>query len=736
VAKNSHQCGFTAAASIALAAAFAVGTAWGRPPPPGGANLPEAVEVAQSLDQIEGQHPELVERDLEHISRGDGQMSDAVLAGMLAADPALPPRSLLMRVAALRYLRLHPRPALAPDLFRLFARARLGELPEDADLFEGALRAIAELPPADQARGLEEGLAPELARLAWGELDRRWLEPALEGVEGGERARALPVRQPVAWAQIEEDARSDLRAAWTLHGTDLIAAFSTEGGSVLSEAALQVEDRALAALILLAKPAVQEVLVAVVIDRGRSPPVIHDALASVGANDPVPEQPLRRLAPPALPPGQTPGLEAESPSDEAIAAVVRSGDGPHGSPLGDASPWLGGGLLLLLAGAVAGARYPRARRPAGLALGLGALCLAEGGGRAAGWAKLADTKPLFSFIASGAAVLETPPSGHLGWKQTAGGSMRADLFPEEPTAFRVVALGASSTQGSHYLREEVFPALVEARANQELGQRQVEVLNFGIGGANSASVRTAGEAALDVGADMLLVYYGHNEVAQFARLGRYQNTEPWRIAARMGLQRSVLYSALRSALPDRPKQGVTPTYSSSQAPNRASVQRLSDLAAAHYRWNLEALLRAAASRDVPVVLATVATNYRFAWLQPFRSAGVGDQADLDRHTAKAEAFSTAGRHAEARRVWQMAIDRSAWPREATAAINATTRALADEYDCALVDGESLLYLGSPDGVTASGRFWDDLHPTREGHDLLARAFTPLVVDAASSAAAR
>ena len=35
---------------------------------------------------------------------------------------------------------------------------------------------------------------------------------------------------------------------------------------------------------------------------------------------------------------------------------------------------------------------------------------------------------------------------------------------------------------------------------------------------------------------------------------------------------------------------------------------------------------------------------------------------------------------------------------------------------------------APDGVTPSGLFWDDVHPTAEGHDRLARIIGPAVVE--------
>ena len=49
----------------------------------------------------------------------------------------------------------------------------------------------------------------------------------------------------------------------------------------------------------------------------------------------------------------------------------------------------------------------------------------------------------------------------------------------------------------------------------------------------------------------------------------------------------------------------------------------------------------------------------------------------------------------------------------------------------LLDVERLFYARSPDGLSAPGMFWDDLHPTRQGHQLIADALYPEVARIAS-----
>ena len=42
----------------------------------------------------------------------------------------------------------------------------------------------------------------------------------------------------------------------------------------------------------------------------------------------------------------------------------------------------------------------------------------------------------------------------------------------------------------------------------------------------------------------------------------------------------------------------------------------------------------------------------------------------------------------------------------------------------LCDAEAVFYHHSPDGITANGLFWDELHPNARGHQYLAQAIIP------------
>jgi lysophospholipase L1-like esterase len=229
--------------------------------------------------------------------------------------------------------------------------------------------------------------------------------------------------------------------------------------------------------------------------------------------------------------------------------------------------------------------------------------------------------------------------------------------------------------------------------------------------------------ALENGADLLIIYYGHNEVSQFVQLERFSSLDPDAIAARIALNRSAMGRLLQRIFhrpADGSLSGAGEAIFSAQPPQRDAVERLKALAVHNLRWNLSTLLDAAGSRGVPVILCQVATNYRFTHLNAFEDPGPGDQNDIDRLVAEAEAYSLDGQHEEARARYQLAIDRSASPREASSSIRGAIADLADIHDVTHIDVHSALYRGSPDGLSVSGLFWDDLHPTVKGHAEIAR----------------
>ncbi len=656
----------------------------------------------------------------------------ATAIDLLCADAPAARCPLGQRIAAAEWLRRHPSPAAGPALLRTFARSRFGALPEDPDLFERALRAARALPPEARRAAVVDGLAPALADLTWERLMARWLQPLAQTADPAalRELRGWPTAHADEAAALRRDIADEVVAAYAVYPDTFLDALSPTGGGIAEAAARLAEDRMLAALLRSDDPEVVSVAIAVVAAGQRGGPATLLALDSAWRNEAIaPElreqardpalraslaRDLPALAPPTTPPGQRPGLDARDPG-VALTEFVEVRDGPD-APTG--SGWLLAAFGLAALGGLLGTRGSHAglRTTGALCLGLAVPACAEGSLRAAGAPSLTEQGPMFSFYHEDDALLSATDGG---WVVSPGGPVRhqAVAWPKPDDTFRIGVVGASTAHGSHHLQEEAFSARLATRLEPALPGRTVEALNLAIGGARSDGVRRAAEVALDHGADALVVAMGHNEAAAFSQLGRWDPGATRGLSLQIALSRSALVGTLARLLP---RVGQRPTLPGGR-PDRAAQADLQQIARESLAWNLGALLDRAGEAEVPVVVVIPPTNWRFVHLDAWDTPGPGDAGDLQDRMERADRRAAAGDGPAARALVQSAVDRSAGPRELTGPLRQTLLEVAAAHGATVVRADRLFDAWAPDGLTASGLFWDDLHPSRHGHRLLGDA---------------
>ena len=642
------------------------------------------------------------------------------------------------RIAALQALSSRKDPQAAVALSQVFIRARLGELPEDPDLFEQALRGLVELDETSIQQGILEGMLPWLGQSAHTQIMSQWSEPlALSSATQDRMNEWLGAPS----AALQRELAPLIQTTLQEFGPQWVRSFSTQGGSTWSP----LVQRAQAHIVLfwLQNDAPDVVAAAAQIALGLSPnwpelkatvaqrletipphPSWTKARLSLEAADsglPQP-QPWPSIGAPSTLPGQHPGLEYAPPDSTRPVPVAT---GPH-RPIQQHALLLGSafGFCIVCLGCGIRWKQPWIQRSAAIGLGLGTLLVLEGLLRV--FNPFNSAPALFQFHGFTAPSLESRVRDDQQWLETSGGSMRHQVFSPTFDGHRIAVLGASSVHGSHYLAEEAFPAQLEEKLRQALPTEPVEVLNFGIGGTISDGIRATGIMALDLDVDLLVVYYGHNEVGRFTHLERFADLNTASLSTQIALSRTAMGRILLAWLTSSESEGVSgagPAEFSGAPPERASLDRLKWMAEQNYRWNIALLLEEAGRRGIPVVLCQVATNYRFAHLHPITANGPGDASDLAQLIEAAETASRKGQHQEARGHWQQAIDRSASPREVSSGIQQATKELAEEYDTTLVDIQKHFYEGSPDGLTVSGLFWDNIHPTVLGHSKIAEVLS-------------
>ena len=335
---------------------------------------------------------------------------------------------------------------------------------------------------------------------------------------------------------------------------------------------------------------------------------------------------------------------------------------------------------------------------------------------------------------------------------------RPYLKPAPEGALRVLFAGGSTVQGYPHPKRLSAPSYLQEMLGDLFPERQIEVFNAGITAASSFAVARAvedGVAAL--GADLVVVYTGHNELygvygaASLAQGGQavwmkrvHYSLVQWRLRPLVGK----LIGPLGKEGADGPlievmsKAGTIPAAD----PRRAQ-------AAANLEANLRDVVAFCRARRIPLVLCTVTSNERgFAptRIEPplpdgeraryvdFLAQGHREQAsptalaaleqaealygdDAYLHFLRGYHLERLGREARARAAYVQARELDPRPWRATAALNEVVRRVAAEEEVLLADVEARFLAYSPEAGVGWELMTDHLHPVAAGQALLAQA---------------
>ena len=611
-----------------------------------------------------------------------------------------------------RALRARADPELGGLALSALLHSKLGRIENDEDIQEPLVDALLALSPQELARAVRALPHAELGPALRANLDARWLEPlgGSSGALGAERLTDL------------DAALGDFAAQWLLEALDDPARrqrLSAVDGDVLFSLVTSLEAAALLAIAAVAegdaRAAAEEAL------RQQQPPaaVLARARRVLGwTGQPSARGAIEGAGPP--PGGGEPPTAAPSPAPplaygswrsfgpvypRAVAAV----DPFAGSPLlaPDPAAWRPPGLRLL--GGVALAfwllwlaalrRWPAGRpalhRAGAVALVPTGLLALEALLGLAGVRVLADLRPTFDPGRSPEHVFVPLDGEPAGWAQTASSAARYAAFPRTPApcTARVVALGASSVHGSGHEAEHAWPARLGGELGGRLRGWRVEVLNAGLGGATSDGIRLYAAEALALGADLLVVSVGANDLNHSPDLASYRGFAPETLALRHRLDRWRIVRLLSGPVERlRPPPRFTDAHQDPLPPTPEERADLLRLAAANLESNLLALTERATAAGVPTVLLLQGQNE--AICGPDSAGGVVGS-------------------------------RGCFP----PSLRATYAAVSAATGAPVVDSASALRARNGGGAIGHEAYFDAIHPTRWGHRVLAAATAPAAAEA-------
>lgn len=295
----------------------------------------------------------------------------------------------------------------------------------------------------------------------------------------------------------------------------------------------------------------------------------------------------------------------------------------------------------------------------------------------------------------------------------------------------VLALGGSNVGGHAKGPQALFPRRLADRLEAAEPGRY-EVVNMGRMCKDSSFVRRCAEVAAPARPDLLVVYSGHNDYANWGLENParriWLEDHAWLYDLEISMARSRLFSAASRRLTSR---GASVPLPDAESEDRR-FEAAEDVVLARFTENVEGLIDAARARGTAVVLVTLVSNLaEFPQRQARWGAPIPDALLTPRQRRAADAYREGIELFRERRL-EESLDAFIRARDlhpagrATSRLNQRIREIGRRHDVPVIDLERILYAralaeGTFIGCNyfGSGRACDQFHMNEIAHDMLA-----------------
>ncbi|MBU2508253.1 MAG: hypothetical protein KJ799_16260 [Bacteroidetes bacterium] len=301
-----------------------------------------------------------------------------------------------------------------------------------------------------------------------------------------------------------------------------------------------------------------------------------------------------------------------------------------------------------------------------------------------------------------------------------------DVFTKEKdiNTFRVFVFGGSSTAGWPFSANEAFARNIKRFLNEDFPKKNIEVVNFGISAVNSFTIRDIAFDAAEFDPDLVIIYAGHNEYYGTLGAASSGNSGGNRTLINLMLifKKFRVFQFLQnminnigSSFYDNPDTGHTVM---ARMIGNSSIELNSDLyfqGVHQFKENMSDVINRLKQNGTTVILTTITSNIA---MPPFAANSISDKKALQLFD-EGKLLVNSGIIEQGKEKLINARDYDQVRFRAPSDINKTMLNLEKEFKVDVVDIDSIFNQHFETNLFSNSLFVDHLHPTVEGHRIIA-----------------
>lgn len=308
-----------------------------------------------------------------------------------------------------------------------------------------------------------------------------------------------------------------------------------------------------------------------------------------------------------------------------------------------------------------------------------------------------------------------------------------EVFDKEkkPNAFRVFILGESSGAGYPYTPTGSFSRWLQKRLEILYPNCTIEIVNLSMTAINSYTLRDLFPGVAEQKPDLILIYAGHNEYYGALGVGSTETFGANRtlVMLTLYLNKFKTIELLRNTITTVSKflPVGTDTRQDGTLMSRIAKDQYIEFNSeefqkglSQYEENIRDILETATSHGIPIILGTLTNNLKDQ--KPFISTNEGTYPPAKKIFEMAKKELDVKNFHTADSLFRLAKDLDVLRFRSPEKMNQLIIQLGKEFECPVVQIDSVFNAISPDGIVGDNLMTDHLHPTLSGYELMGKLF--------------